>query len=171
MKTPLLALLTFVATPATAEDRGEKAYREAKEAEARQAGSAEAWYGTPDGKKWLRSHEGRNGVDTSTPAMTTVGPVWQGNCQDAVSELGRRQGGKVSRFDIRRELGPACEAETLQMVQDAADVIEICGKRIMSALRNEPTRTVTRAQVRAAGGAECEKVADQLWDGLQKGNR
>ncbi len=72
----------------TEEDRLERAVREARELQARQSqtSNSEAWLRSPDGVKWLKTFDGRNGKDTSTEPMTVVGPMGgrAPNCDAAI---------------------------------------------------------------------------------------
>jgi hypothetical protein len=114
--------------------------------------------------------EDQRARDTDTrreqPDADKSGELTGPACDAAVEALAARQGGAFTRDDVRREFGPACEQQILSTSSRATEMIRTCTDRISAGVRNMPS--VSRAQLRAAGGPGCESVVDQLWNGLQE---
>jgi hypothetical protein len=82
----------------------------------------------------------------------------------------RGPGSKISRFDIRLELGPACEQDFLDESNEYVEYIETCGARMQDGLKHlSESDRVSEATLRAAAGPGCEKFVDLLRSRLRSG--
>jgi len=90
-------------------------------------------------------------------------------CTAGVEALAARQGGKFTRYDIRRELGADCEEQTLATLKDATKYLEICADRYARTTTGmDPNRRMTKAEVLAAAGPECRAFVEWVWHSIQE---
>ncbi len=93
-------------------------------------------------------------------------------CIAGFEALAARPGGKFTRSDVRRELGPACEQHVQKTFEQVAEAIKICGERIDTVFSGlDSTRGITKGELLVAAGPGCEKVVDRVWSSLQKDRR
>jgi hypothetical protein len=109
------AVLGFAGAALAEEDRVERAVREARELQARQNENSdpEVWLRSPDGQKWLKANESRDGKDTSTEAMHVVGVPYEGGayCNAAFKAWldAQPRGARGTIVDARNAIGDCAD--------------------------------------------------------------